>query len=108
LALAADFPALHADWPGLIAVLACGIGADGSPHHDVALSSTGSALRLSASAAPGAPSIIHYYTPIAVQPRSTGHFTHGSCCRAREPDEVTADASPTPRCQCSRFPYGAT
>jgi hypothetical protein len=67
LALAADFPALHSDWPGLIAVLACGIGADGSPHHNVELSSTGPALRLSASAAAGGPSIIHYYTPIAEQ-----------------------------------------
>ena len=67
LALAADFRALHSDWPGVIAVLACSIGADGSPQHHVELSTTGSALRLSASAAPGAPSIIHYYTPIAVQ-----------------------------------------
>jgi hypothetical protein len=67
LALAADFQALDSDWPGLIAVLACGIGADGSPHHNVELSTAGPALRLGASAAPGAPSIIHYYTPIAVQ-----------------------------------------
>ena len=67
LALAAEFPALHSDWPALIAILACGIGVDGSPPHNVELAATGSALRLSASAAAGAASIIHYYTPIAEQ-----------------------------------------
>jgi hypothetical protein len=67
LALAAAFEALHADWPGLVAALACSVGADDSPHHGTELATAESAPGLNPSAAPGATSLIHYYTPLAVQ-----------------------------------------
>jgi hypothetical protein len=67
LALASGFDTLHADWPGLIAALACGVGADDSPRHNAELA-TGEAMpRLTPSASPPPPSVIHYYTPHAVQ-----------------------------------------
>jgi hypothetical protein len=67
LALAAGFEALHSDWPGLIATLACSVGGDDSPHHGAALATAEPAPRLAPSIEPSAPSIIHYYTPLAVQ-----------------------------------------
>jgi hypothetical protein len=66
LALAAGFAALHADWPALIAALACGVGGDDSPAHGAALATAEPASRLAPSVA-GAPSVIHYYTPLPVQ-----------------------------------------
>jgi hypothetical protein len=67
LALAAGFEALHADWPGLIAALACSVGGDVSPGHHAELVTAEPTPRLSREAAPSSPSVIHYYTPLAVQ-----------------------------------------
>ena len=66
LALAAGFETLHADWPGLIAALACGVAADDSPADHASLATPEPAPELP-SAGPPAPSVIHYYTPLAVQ-----------------------------------------
>ena len=66
LALAAGFETLHADWPGLIAALACGVGNDDSPRQAAALATAEPAPRLGTSST-GSPSVIHYYTPLAVQ-----------------------------------------
>ena len=67
LELAAGFETLHSDWPGLIAALACSVGADDSPRHVAELATPELAPSHRPSAAPGAPSVIHYYTPLAVQ-----------------------------------------
>jgi hypothetical protein len=67
LALATGFEALHADWPGLIGALACSVDADASPGHHAELTTPGPAPRLSHEAAPFLSSVIHYYTPLAVQ-----------------------------------------
>jgi hypothetical protein len=66
LALAAGFEALHSDWPGLAAALACRVGADDSPRRTAELATPGLAPRLTPSAAPET-SFIHYYTPYAEQ-----------------------------------------
>ena len=63
LALATGFEVLHADWPGMIAALACGVGGDVSPRHHAELATAEPAPRLSQQAAPSSPSAIHYYTP---------------------------------------------
>lgn len=65
VALAGGFDALDADWPGLIGALACGVAADDSPHYEGALESAGAVSRVTRD--PGAPSVIHYYTPLGVQ-----------------------------------------
>jgi hypothetical protein len=67
LALATGFEALHADWPGLIAALACSVGADVSPGHHAGLATAAPAPRLGQEGAPFSPSVIHYYTPLVVQ-----------------------------------------
>ena len=67
LGLAAGFEGLQSDWPGVIAALACSVGADDSPRHDAALATAESAPRPIPCADPSAPSVIHYYTPLAVQ-----------------------------------------
>jgi hypothetical protein len=66
LALAADFGALHTDWPGLMAALACRVGADDSPRRSATLGTPGSAPQRLPRPEPTA-SPIHYYTPHAVQ-----------------------------------------
>lgn len=67
LELASRFDALQADWPGLVASLICGIGADDSPRLDAALATAQPAPRLAPGTADDVPSPIHYYTPLAVQ-----------------------------------------
>ena len=67
LELAAGFETLHSDWPGLVAALACSVGPDDSPRHAAALATAAPAPRLGPSSATPAPSVIHYYTPLAVQ-----------------------------------------
>ena len=67
LALASGFEALHADRPGLIAALACSVGGDVSSAHHAELTTPPPAPRLSEEAAPFSPSVIHYYTPLALQ-----------------------------------------
>ncbi|RPI61247.1 MAG: hypothetical protein EHM50_05975 [Lysobacterales bacterium] len=66
LALASGFETLHSDWPGLIAALACTVGGDDSPRHGAQLATAEPMPRLIPSAAPP-PSVVHYYTPHAVQ-----------------------------------------
>jgi hypothetical protein len=67
LELASRFDALRADWPGLVAALICGVGADDSPRLEAALATVQPAPRLTPRAAEGASSPIHYYAPLAVQ-----------------------------------------
>ncbi|HUQ51540.1 MAG TPA: hypothetical protein VM692_04915, partial [Gammaproteobacteria bacterium] len=67
LALAARFDTLHADWPGLTAALACSVAADDSPRDNAAFTTTHSPPGSGALAGSAAPSVIHYYTPLAVQ-----------------------------------------
>jgi hypothetical protein len=67
LALAACFEATCADWPGLIAALACSVGVDDSPLASAELAGGKFTPHLLPTAAAGAPSVIHYYTPLAEQ-----------------------------------------
>src|SRR5688572_20001568 len=66
LALAAGFEALH-DWPGLIAALACRVGADDSPQRSSMLVTAGLAPVLPRNTGSLPSSVIHYYTPLAEQ-----------------------------------------
>jgi hypothetical protein len=65
LALAAGFDALHADWPGLMAMLACRVAADDSPFQSAELLTP--QLEQPALTVSTGSSFIHYYTPQAEQ-----------------------------------------
>ncbi|HEY9181737.1 MAG TPA: hypothetical protein VIQ99_00975, partial [Gammaproteobacteria bacterium] len=65
LALAAGFDALSADWPGLMATLACRVAADDSPSRTMELLTA--ELAPPTLAASTESSFIHYYTPQAEQ-----------------------------------------
>jgi len=68
LALAAGFEALHSDWPGLVAALACRVCADDSPQSNSELVTPGLApLALPSGLGALSPSPVHYYTPHVVQ-----------------------------------------
>ena len=86
LGLAAGFETLHSDWPGLIAALACSVGADDSPRHARRPRHGGACAERASECAPGAPSVFTTTrrSPCsrATGPRSTGRSTHGSSCRA--------------------------
>jgi hypothetical protein len=65
LALAVGFDALHADWPGLMAMLACRVAGDDSPSHSTELLTP----ELMPPTLPPSTesSFTHYYTPQAEQ-----------------------------------------
>ena len=65
LALAAGFDTLHADWPGLMAMLACRVAADDSPSRSADLLTP--QLERPSLATSTESSFIHYYTPQAEQ-----------------------------------------
>jgi hypothetical protein len=65
LALATGFDALHADWPGLMAMLACRVAADDSPSRTAELLTRH--LEPPVLAARMESPFIHYYTPQAEQ-----------------------------------------
>lgn len=70
VALAAQGVAAGSDWPGLMAVLACRASGDSSPRELGTVVTPGPAPRLAAAVStplPPEPSIIHYYTPRAVE-----------------------------------------
>lgn len=64
LGLAAAAAARHSDWPGLMATLACRVGADPSPQRSAVLATPGlPPPQLRQAGGEPTPSFIHYYTP---------------------------------------------
>ena len=67
LALAAGLETLASDWPGVMATLACRVGADDSPLRSGELVTPGLPPALPEEAPSPASSFVHYYTPVRVQ-----------------------------------------
>jgi hypothetical protein len=62
--LAAAAAALYSDWPGLMATLACRVGADPSPPRSAVLAAAGlPPPKLKQAGGEAAPPFVHYYTP---------------------------------------------
>lgn len=68
LVLAAGLETLDSDWPGVMATLACRVGADDSPPRGAEIVTPGlSPPALPRDAGLPAPSFVHYYTPLGAQ-----------------------------------------